>query len=60
MVCVPAYQCNVSTSLQRFDKSRAAPSLVRALEEDTLSVKDKRVLIPGCGYVSSFEPVSLH
>ncbi|CAK0786945.1 hypothetical protein CVIRNUC_010159 [Coccomyxa viridis] len=34
---------------QRFDKTRAAPSLVRALEEGTLSVKNKRVLIPGCG-----------
>ncbi|CAK0756839.1 hypothetical protein CVIRNUC_002488 [Coccomyxa viridis] len=34
---------------QAFDGSRAAPSLVRALEEGTLSVKDKRVLVPGCG-----------
>ena len=46
------YHCNAWACLQRFDKTRAAPCLVRALEEGTLSVKDKRVLIPGCGYVS--------
>ena len=53
------YQYNVMACLQRFDKTRAAPSLVRALEEGILSVKKKRALVPGCGYVSSFQPVSL-
>lgn len=36
--------------MQGFDGSRAAPSLVRALKSGELSVKGKRVLVPGCGY----------
>lgn len=36
--------------MQGFDGSRAAPSLVKALESGELSVKGKRVLVPGCGY----------
>ena len=41
----------IVSTVQGFDASRSAPSLVNMLTSGQLSVLEKRALVPGCGYV---------